>query len=152
MNITVSKIGTVLSLLLLMGLFSTVTAQETNTATPGIDFHHGTFAEAKAKAAEEKKVIFVDAYAQWCRPCRWMAANTFTDGEIGNYFNQHFISMKLDMEKGEGPKLARGWGIRAYPTLLFFDANGKEIHRDMGAKEVDQLMSLGKKVVKKKKS
>lgn len=145
MKTTISKLGFILSLLMLMGIFSTVAAQ-------GIEFHHGTFAEAKAKAAKENKIIFVDAYAKWCGPCKWMAANTFTDQAVGEYFNEHFVAVKMDMEVGEGRELARGWGIRAYPTLLFFDAEGKEVHRDLGAKKADQLISLGKKVIEANKS
>ena len=31
----------------------------------------------------------------------------------------------MDMEKGEGIQLAREYGVRAYPTLLFIDGDGK---------------------------
>ena len=143
MNATIRKIGLLFSLIMVAGIFGTVSAQ-------GIEFHHGTFAEAKAKAAKENKIIFVDAYAKWCGPCKWMAANTFTDTEVGEYFNDNFIPVKMDMEVGEGRTLARQWGIRAYPTLLFFDAEGKEVHRDLGAKKKEQLLQLGKTVVEKK--
>jgi hypothetical protein len=32
----------------------------------GIEFFHGTWAEAKAKSKESGKLIFVDAYTSWC--------------------------------------------------------------------------------------
>ena len=130
---------------LLLFLFSsTAVAQNTSTGEGnGIDFFHGTWAEAKAKAKEENKLIFVDAYAVWCGPCKWMARNTFTDPAVGEVFNKKFINVKMDMERGEGPKLARKWGIRAYPTLLFFDADGKEVKRALGAKRSTDFIQLG---------
>lgn len=44
------------------------------------------------------------------------------------------------MEKGEGPKLSKEWGIYAYPTLLFFDENGMVVHRTMGAMPPNKLL------------
>jgi len=35
----------------------------------GIDFFHGTWEEGLAKAKAENKILFVDAYAEWCGPC-----------------------------------------------------------------------------------
>ena len=131
----------------LMGFNDTASAQ---TAPEGIDFFHGSWAEGLAKAKAEKKLIFVDAYAVWCGPCKWMAANTFTDKLVGDYFNKHFVNFKMDMEKGEGRDLARNWGIRAYPTLLFFDSNAGEVHRSMGAKPAADFLKLGETVIAKK--
>ena len=37
------------------------------------------------------------------------------------------------MEKGEGIEMAKTYGIRMYPTLLFLDAEGKVVHRNAGA-------------------
>jgi thiol:disulfide interchange protein len=143
MKTTAIRSALVLTMFIFSGILNTATAQ-------GIEFFHGTFAEAKAKAAEENKLIFVDAYAQWCGPCKWMAANTFTDREVGKYFNENFICVKMDMEKGEGRILASAWRIKAYPTLLFFDSDGKEVNRVLGAKQKEEFIKLGEKVVKKK--
>ena len=52
----------------------------------GIEFFHGTWAEALEKAKTEEKIIFVDAFASWCGPCKRMASQTFPDPEAGNYF------------------------------------------------------------------
>lgn len=137
-----TKTFSTLTLLFVLLFQSSVFAGET-----GIAFFEGTFEEAKAKAKKENKMVFVDAYAAWCGPCRWMSANVFTDPAVGEYFNEHFVCMKMDMEKGEGRTYAREWGIRAYPTLLFFDAAGKELKRDMGAKKAEPFIAIAKGVV-----
>lgn len=113
-------------------------------AQDGISFFKGSWAEAKAKAANEGKLIFVDAYAVWCGPCKWMDKNVFTDPNVGEYFNTHFINYKFDMEKGEGTSFAREYKVRAYPTLLFITPGGKEVHRVMGSRQAQQLIDVGK--------
>ena len=71
--------------------FSTVIGQ-------GIDFHHGTWKEALAEAQKQDKLVFIDAYAKWCGPCKKMAKNVFTLSEVGDFYNENFINVKLDME------------------------------------------------------
>jgi thiol:disulfide interchange protein len=137
-----SIVITILSLLTLSGF-----SQEST----GIKFFHGTFDEAIAKAKKENKVIFVDAYAVWCGPCKIMAARTFTNAEVGNFHNSKFINLKIDMEKGEGRTLSRKWGITAYPTLLYFDGDGNMVHKTMGYHQPDQLLQVGNQVLAKQK-
>jgi thioredoxin-related protein len=99
----------------------------------GIEFFHGTFAEALVKANTENKLIFMDAFAEWCGPCKRMAATVFTDEKVGKFMNSNFICLKMDMEKGEGPELSRKYDVSAYPTLLFLNATGGLVQRNVGA-------------------
>lgn len=106
----------------------------------GIQFQNISFEAALKKAKKEKKLIFVDAYAVWCGPCKWMEANTFSEKEVGDAFNDKFINLKIDMEKGEGPELARKYNVRAYPTMFLIDGDGKVVKRILGAKKKKQLL------------
>ncbi len=112
--------------------------------TPGIQFEHGTLAQIKAKAAKEKKLIFVDAFTTWCGPCKWMAKTAFPMPEVGKFFNANFVNAKIDMEKGEGVELAKLHDVTAYPTLLFLNAEGAVVHRSVGARDGKELIELGK--------
>jgi thiol-disulfide isomerase/thioredoxin len=140
--------GVLIALLMMFALGSGLKAQTSETG--GITFFQGTFAEAQAAAKSQGKLIFMDAYTTWCGPCRWMAANTFTDGDVASYFNKNFINVKMDMEKGEGPTLARKYAVNAYPTLLFIDDAGNVKHRALGAKKPDAFVAEGKTAVSKK--
>ena len=62
----------------------------------GIDFFHGSYEEALKKARSENKGIFVDVYTSWCGPCKKMAREVFTQAGVGDYFNTHFVCLKLD--------------------------------------------------------
>lgn len=112
-------------------------------------FYEGKWSQALEKAKSENKLLFVDAYAVWCGPCRWMANNVFPNDDVAKFFNENFINYKLDMEKGEGPKIAQTYKITAYPTLLFIDGEGNVKHRVMGAQSVEDLISTGKLAIQK---
>ena len=56
--------------------------------TKGIQFFHGTFAEALEKANKEGKLIFMDAYTSWCGPCKRMSASVFPD-PVYQFKNRH---------------------------------------------------------------
>ncbi|HVT86535.1 MAG TPA: thioredoxin family protein [Chitinophagaceae bacterium] len=107
----------------------------------GIHYFEGTFKEAMAKAKEENKCIFLDAYASWCGPCKTMEKDVYTLPEIGAYFNKKFISIKIDMEKGEGPKLAKIFtSIDGYPSLLFFTPDGHLSKTILGSRHADDFL------------
>jgi thiol:disulfide interchange protein len=116
---------------------------------PSITFFEGSFDDAKAKAAEEGKVLFVDAYAVWCGPCKYMNNNVFTDMNVAKFFNEHFVNYKYDMEKGEGPAFAIEYSVIGYPTLFFLDPKGKVLERHLGGMTIEQLLTIAKKVKEK---
>ena len=72
----------------------------TTTYAQGIDFFGGSWTEALEKAAAEDKLIFVDAYAEWCGPCKVMAARVFPDAEVGDYFNAQLYQPEVRYGKG----------------------------------------------------
>jgi thioredoxin-related protein len=113
----------------------------------GITFEKGSWAEVVNKAKAENKYIFVDAYAEWCGPCKWMAKNVFTDAKVAELFNTKFVNYKFDMEKGEGPEFAKAYAVTAYPTLLFFNPNGELVHKVLGAQPADQLIMQSEKAM-----
>lgn len=114
-----------------------------NSFAQGIQFDKGDWQEILAKAKAEDKLIFVDAYAAWCGPCKKMARDVFTKPEVGEFYNAQFVNAKIDMEKGEGPGLAREWRVRAYPTLLFVNGSGDVVHQAVGYHNTDLLIDLG---------
>ncbi len=137
------------NLLLTFALFAFVISQ--SNAQNGISFEHGNWDAAIAKAKKENKLIFMDAYTSWCGPCKMLQAKVFPDASLGSYFNETFINIKVDMEKGEGPQLAAKYPIRGYPTLFFIDPNtGKIVNSVLGYRDVNQLLSIGKSVSEKK--
>lgn len=112
----------------------------------GIQFTDATWNSILKKAKTEKKIIFLDAYASWCGPCKMLQKNVFTRREVGDYFNKRFINVKMDMEKGEGPLLSQRYPLEAYPTLLFIDGNGRVVKKVIGYQDPEKLLAIGKSV------
>lgn len=110
----------------------------------GIAFEHGTFKEALEKAKAEKKLIFMDCFTTWCGPCKMMSKDIFPQEIVGNYMNPNFVSIKIDMEKGEGIELAKTYDVKAFPTLLFINTDGKVVHRATGASKAEEFVEQAK--------
>ncbi len=115
----------------------------------GMEFFHGTWAEALEEAKKQDRIIFVDAFAVWCGPCKMMSQNVFPNEKVGAFFNHNFINMKLDMEQGEGLEFRKKYPVAAFPTLFFIDAEGKVVQQVRGAQDVNAFIELGKRVMAK---
>lgn len=126
------------AILLLLGL----TILSVMTMGQGIRFEKGNFEQALAKAKTEKKMVFVDAYAVWCGPCKWMSDNVFPDPEVGAYFDKYFVAMKLDVERGEGPAIKTRYAIDGLPGYLFLDPDGNVVYRGAGSMSKEKFMTL----------
>ena len=109
-------------------------------AQDGVNFEHLSFREALDKAKSEQKYVFMDCYTSWCGPCKNMTQNVFPQKKAGDYFNPKFICVKYDMEKGEGPELGKRFEVRAYPTFLVLDAEGRLLHKVIGSYSVDEII------------
>lgn len=81
------------------------------------DFQDLSLDKALEKAKVENKLVFMDCYTSWCGPCKMMAEKILPLKEVGEYMNGRFVCIKVDMEKGEGPKLAQKYQVSAYPTF-----------------------------------
>jgi thiol-disulfide isomerase/thioredoxin len=116
-------------------------AQTEAASAAGIQFETGTWAEILAKAKQQNKYVFVDAFTTWCGPCKWMDKNVFPTAEAGDYFNKNFVNAKIDMEKGEGLEIAKTYAVQAYPTYLYVDGDGNLVHRVVGSMETPNFIA-----------
>jgi len=119
------------------------------TNAQGMDFFHGTWEEALAKAKAEEKIIFVDAYTTWCGPCKRMAKNVFTLPEVGEFYNANFINMKIDMEKKPGRAFQKKYPVSAYPTFYYIDEKGETVLTTKGGRSPEDFIGLGRTAVGK---
>ncbi len=121
----------------------------------GIHFEQGlSWEQVKAKAKAENKYIFVDCYATWCAPCKVMDSVVYTNKAVGDFYQNHFISVKVQMNKTEmddntvkkwyntGFNLKNNYTISAFPTFLFFSPDGTPAHKMTGAIGVKDFIEL----------
>lgn len=125
--------------LLLVGLLLTAVAAPAQYA---IQFSKAPLSEVLASAKTANQPVFVDVYTDWCGPCKQMDKEVFTNAGVGDYLNAHFLSVKVDAEKGEGIEVQDRYQVGAYPTLLFLNPDGEILLRQVGMCSVEELQQL----------
>ncbi|ASW76306.1 disulfide isomerase [Chryseobacterium piperi] len=115
-------------------------------AQESIQFQDLPFKDLIAKAKKENKIVFIDAYASWCGPCKLMERNVFTKKPVGDYYNANFVNARFDMEKGEGREIAAKYGVRSYPTYLFLNGDGELISQNLGYMEESVFLAMAQDI------
>lgn len=87
------------------------------------------FEAAKATAAKESKLIFMDIYAEWCPPCKMLEQTTFPDPAVKTALAE-FVLIKVDADKQM--ELVERYSDGSLPTLVVLDATGKMLDSTMG--------------------
>jgi thioredoxin-related protein len=99
-----------------------------------IAFVNGSWADAQAMAKKEHKNIFLYAASPGCHWCKPMEKGVFTDSAVSQYYTATFVSYKINVDEGEGKVLATRYAVRAMPTYLYFNSEGKLLHMSSGYK------------------
>ncbi len=131
------------SFFLVSFLFSTLYAQ--------MNFEKGSWQEVLAKAQKENKPVFVDFYAVWCGPCKFMTKDVFTNPEVADYYNANFLAYKVDAEKEE-KELVAAANIDAYPSLFYYSPKGQIITKNVGALDAKGFKKFGEGVLENMKA
>lgn len=112
----------------------------------------GSLEEALELARKENKRVFLDCYTTWCGICIGMSKNVFTQKKVGDYFNENFINVKMDMEKGEGPKWNKRFEIKGYPTFVILNLDGSVRDKTLGADNAEGIIRRAKNSFEDEKS
>ena len=117
-----------------------------------IDLKWKKFDEGLSLAKKEKKNILVDVYADWCKWCKKMDAEVFTNDSIAPYLNKNFVLIKLNGESSEKIKykgetmnaadFARGFGVSGFPTVIFLEPDGEAITKVPGFLDAQNFMPI----------
>ena len=108
-----------------------------------------TFDEAMEKAKDKNRPVMIDFYTDWCSWCKQLDKTTYIDPSVVK-MGEQFISLKIDAD--DQRPLAARYKVGAFPTILFINPEGIEIHRVVGfrppqdfLKEMDTALSAFKK-------
>jgi thioredoxin 2 len=86
-------------------------------------------------AASSLKPVLVDAWAEWCGPCRMIAPVL---DQLAAESNGRYKIVKLNVD--ENPRTASQFNIRSIPTMLIFK-NGKLVDQIVGAQPKQAIAS-----------
>jgi thioredoxin-related protein len=138
-------------------LIATLFLVKAGYAQPDIGAHFEqnlTWDQVKEKASKEGKLIFVDCFASWCGPCKQMDRDVYPTEKTGQLLNEKFVSIKIQMDSsGDDDQQVRAmyadahtimqkYGVRVFPSFLFFSPEGKILHRDVGYKNPDDFITM----------
>jgi len=104
--------------------------------TPEV-FQKITFEKAKERSVAEKKLLLVDATAEWCGPCKMMDKTTWVDEKVVEWLNANAVAIQIDVDAL--PELSKQLRIRAMPTVIAF-RDGEEFDRSVGLQEPGPLL------------
>ncbi len=79
--------------------------------------------------------VIVDFYADWCGPCKMLEPHM----QIwSKRFHQKIKFAKVNID--QFAKLAQKYGVRAVPTVLYFDKDGNVVETRIGMQEISGLI------------
>jgi thiol-disulfide isomerase/thioredoxin len=100
------------------------------------------------------KPLVVNVFGSWCPPCNLEApdlgafakqnpgaqvvgiASEDTEKDAVAFMEKYGLTYPMVLDDGS---LVQQFGISAYPTTIYFDAQGKEVDRLVGASSLDQF-------------
>jgi len=121
-----------------------------------------TMNDALEAQKESPKKIIMDVYTTWCGPCKLLDKNTFSNKDVIQFINTNYYPVKFNAEgpeeityedftytnpnyqperKGRNAThfFADALRIPGYPSLVFFEENGKLIQAVPGYKTPQEL-------------
>jgi thioredoxin-related protein len=134
--------------------YTKASADEADTSV-GIAWIEGlSWQGVKEKATRENKYIFLDCFTTWCGPCKKMDKEVYVDNHVGKYFNDKFISVKVQMDRTkndnsfiqnwykDADEIRKHYFLEGYPSFLFFSPKGVIVHKETGFIDGGKLIAF----------
>jgi thioredoxin-related protein len=96
---------------------------------------------ARQRASDQELMMFVDVYATWCGPCKLMDQQVYTDPDVAEYMNAHFVSVRMDGESEYGSMYAAEQQLEGYPSMFIFSREGEPVSKVIGFTPAEELVS-----------
>ncbi len=74
---------------------------------------------------EEGKKGFLYFFTEWCTYCKKADEETFSEKEISDYLNEHYVPIRVDADKFR--EIARSYGVDQFPLNIFLSGDDAEV-------------------------
>lgn len=96
--------------------------------------------KALAAAKTGNKILMVDVYTDWCGWCKKLDRDVYANADVKAKLAKDFVTLKINPEKSKkNMELARNFGTRGYPHIVFLDGSGKKISEIGGYMPADKF-------------
>jgi thioredoxin-related protein len=106
-----------------------------------IAWFEGGVDAAFAAAKTQQKPIFLYWGAEWCPPCQYLKKKLFKRPEFITQMTR-FIPVYLDGDTESAQIFGEKLGVKGYPTVIIFDAEGEEVMRMPSTLPVEQYQAV----------
>ncbi|MBK6817125.1 MAG: thioredoxin family protein [Saprospiraceae bacterium] len=113
---TIKWIGSVILIFIFVGHLAAEQAE--------VIFFNGTVESAREKARNESKLYFIEFYAKWCDPCKWMDEHTFKNTALSSYVDANYVPVKVDVENIDGFVWKQKYKVQYLPTIIILNGEG----------------------------
>jgi thioredoxin-related protein len=103
--------------------------------------------KAVAAAKKDSKLVLVDVYTDWCGWCKKLDKDVYADPKVSDKLTKGFVAVKINPEKSSrAEELARQFGTKGYPHIVFVNGDGKKIGEIGGYVPADEFLKQLDKV------
>jgi thioredoxin-related protein len=105
-----------------------------------------------AEAKKTNKKVFIDVYTDWCKWCKKLDAEVYSDQTVIDYINKHYVPVKMNGESNDSvhfkdqsfteSTLSQAFGVTGFPTLIFLASNGDPINKLGSYLPKEQLLQI----------
>lgn len=93
---------------------------------PAVPFLADDFETAVRQARTEDKLLFVDAWAEWCHTCKSMKAFVFTEPALIP-LSERVLFVELDTDKPENADFLANFEVNVWPSLFAIDPGSRTL-------------------------
>ncbi|HHN74453.1 MAG TPA: DUF255 domain-containing protein [Acidobacteria bacterium] len=126
----------VLPILLLLSLLLT-------PSRAGVRWFEGNLEQAMARARAEGRLVLVDCWATWCKYCRVMDQDVWSQEGVARALERSTVPIKreVDARRGLGLDISERYGVRELPAVLIIDPNdGSLLSKLVGYSSPERLI------------
>ncbi len=99
-----------------------------------------SYEEGLETARQTGRPALVSFSADWCRYCRKMKSETYTDPQVIAYVERHLVPVMVDTE--DRRDVAAQYFVRSLPTIWFLDSEGEKIANLPGYVDAPTFMDV----------